>query len=595
MSAALLTEWARLLIDTLVQCGVADAVISPGSRSTPFAWAALGHSGLRCHSSLDERCAGFFALGQAKLSGRPTLLIATSGSAPGHYLPAMLEAGYSHTPLIALSADRPVELWHRSAPQTIEQSGLFASAVRGSFDLGVPDGSFDALVGLQATIAQAVSRSLSPTPGAVHLNAQARKPLGPGQPQTESEQRVATDVARLIARGPTRFAAAPPAVDPEGLAALVQDLSESPRGLLVCGAVPAWSRAAADEVLNLARTLELPLLAEVPSQLILGRHSEPACAGFDSFLGAPSFADMEPDCVLELGPPLTSQAFATLSARWPNARRHVVAPHAWPDVGGSARFLHRAEVAALVRELRRRSAPRTEGARERNRWLTRFTRARDIAAEARRQVLDTLPFGEAHAVHQICGALPRSSLLLIGNSLPIRSVDAFAAPGSRDIVSIVQRGTNGIDGLVSGAAGLASRAAAATTLLVGDVSLAHDVGGLMLARRASAPLALVVLDNAGGRIFDELPWGDAAHATESTRAFWLTPPELDLEALARAYGVGYRRAEDPASLGAALDYAHQRPAATIVHVQVEPSSYHRARELLGQLTGERLAAAGDAA
>src|SRR5688572_20290261 len=156
MSAVLLTQWARLLIDALVKSGVKDAVISPGSRSTPFTWAALKHPGLACVSAIDERSAAFFALGQAKLTGRPSLLIATSGSAMAHYCPAFVEASYSHTSLVALTADRPVELQHRAAPQTIAQPGLFGSLVRGSFDLGAPSPMPAQLLALASTVAQAV-------------------------------------------------------------------------------------------------------------------------------------------------------------------------------------------------------------------------------------------------------------------------------------------------------------------------------------------------------------------------------------------------------------------------------------------------------
>src|SRR6187549_2354418 len=155
MSAVLLTQWARLLMHTLRASGVRDVVVSPGSRSTPFTWAALKQPGFVCHSALDERSAAFFALGQAKLTGRPSLLIATSGSALGHYFPALIEASYSYTPLLALTADRPVELLYRAAPQTIDQAGIFGRSVRGSFDLGVPASATSQLFALAATLAQA--------------------------------------------------------------------------------------------------------------------------------------------------------------------------------------------------------------------------------------------------------------------------------------------------------------------------------------------------------------------------------------------------------------------------------------------------------
>jgi 2-succinyl-5-enolpyruvyl-6-hydroxy-3-cyclohexene-1-carboxylate synthase len=214
--------------------------------------------------------------------------------------------------------------------------------------------------------------------------------------------------------------------------------------------------------------------------------------------------------------------------------------------------------------------------------------ARDQTLRAAREVLSSLAFGEAHAVHQVCASLPEGSLFVIGNSLPLRAVDQFAAARPASIVTLVQRGANGIDGLVSGAVGVASKALAPTTLLLGDVSLAHDVGGLSLARELTRSLVIVVIDNAGGRIFDELPWGSAANAPDSVRRYWLTPPQIDFEALARAYAIEHAEVTNAATLAAALGRAYQRNGATLISVRVPPHSYHEARLELRAKCAERL-------
>jgi 2-succinyl-5-enolpyruvyl-6-hydroxy-3-cyclohexene-1-carboxylate synthase len=224
----------------------------------------------------------------------------------------------------------------------------------------------------------------------------------------------------------------------------------------------------------------------------------------------------------------------------------------------------------------------------------RQTWAAQIGAAARRghalvsEVLGELPFGEGHAVREVCRALPQRSVFVIGNSLPIRAVDAFAVAAPRGIRTLVQRGVNGIDGLVSGAAGSALAHDAATTLLLGDVSLAHDVGGLVLAREAKRALVVVVLDNGGGRIFDQLPWGQAASATAAERDFWLTPPRLDLLALAQGYGLAYDHADALEPLTLALERAYQRAGATLLHVKVAPGSYQAALTRARALTKEPL-------
>jgi 2-succinyl-5-enolpyruvyl-6-hydroxy-3-cyclohexene-1-carboxylate synthase len=175
----LLTEWARLLMASLRAAGVRDVVLSPGSRSTPFTWAALQDAGLRCRTIIDERSAAFFAVGQARLTGLPTVLVCTSGSAAANYFPAVVEAAESATPLVLLTADRPFELQHAAAPQTIDQTRLFGDYARRFFELGMPDADPAMLEALQRMAAQAVLASRSPLPGPVHLNARARKPLEP--------------------------------------------------------------------------------------------------------------------------------------------------------------------------------------------------------------------------------------------------------------------------------------------------------------------------------------------------------------------------------------------------------------------------------
>lgn len=584
MTAVLLTQWARLLIDSFVQSGVRDAVVSPGSRSTPLTWAALQHSGLRCHSAIDERSAGFYALGQAKMTGRPSLLIATSGSACAHYQPAMVEARYAGVPLVALSADRPPELQYRSAPQTIDQHGVFGSMPRRTFDLGTPEWEFARFRALQATVAQAVCASLEPEPGPVHVNAPARKPLAPAQAHSAEELALECRVDELIEQGPTRWFSAPPAVSPECIAEVAAEVRTAERGLIVCGALPAWRADAPTSVLDLARATGFPVLAEVPSQLILGVTDPSVCAGVDTWLRASRFDVQAPDFVLELGAPLTSQAWATAQTEFTAAtRRHLVASHAWPDLAASARWLHRGDPASFCDRLvgvLATATPATETLVARRHWAEHCRGLSVRSERVMREVLEALPFGEAHAVQQICATLPQGSRFMIGNSLPVRAIDAFALPRNEQVITIAQRGANGIDGLISGASGVASASSVPTTLLLGDVSFAHDVGGLMLARVQSSALAVVVIDNGGGRIFEQLPMGLLENAPDWQRDFWLTPPKLDLAHLAAAYGVGYHRASNPTELTRAMQTAYAEPQTTLIHVQVPPRSYQDAQRVL---------------
>ncbi|MCU0694135.1 MAG: thiamine pyrophosphate-binding protein, partial [Polyangiaceae bacterium] len=196
--------WSLLLVDALAQAGVQQIVITPGSRSTPFVLAALRHGGLDCTSLIDERVASFHALGFAKATQRPTALLCTSGSAPAHYLPALIEASLSYVPLVVLSADRPLSLQDCGAPQTIDQVKLFGDHVRFFGDLGHPETDPESLLALRRMVVQAVAAATHPRPGPVHLNARARKPLEPRPAQGPAELDAAAIAARLTRRLVTR-------------------------------------------------------------------------------------------------------------------------------------------------------------------------------------------------------------------------------------------------------------------------------------------------------------------------------------------------------------------------------------------------------
>lgn len=552
--------WAVLLLSSLRDAGCGDLVVSPGSRSTPLVIAAA-RLGLPCHVLIDERAAGFFALGRGRATGRPSALVCTSGTAAAHYLPAVIEASLARVPLVVVSADRPPELHGCAAPQTIDQQHLFGRFTRGFVDLGMPEAAASALRGLRRRAAQMVALAIAPEPGPVHINAPARKPLEPTGSAEESGMAalVAELSAEPIARAVPAAAGAPdPAIEE-----IAGALGRARRALLVAG--PAPLGAPARPVAELARASGLPLLAEVTSQLrFTGDEPAPGlCDRFDLLLRAPRFAAAHrPDLIVELGAPPTSSAYAGMVAA-ARCERIVVAPHGWSDPHGSAGLIVNAPVAEVAGRLASRLAARpgawTEG------WLAANRRAG--AALDRRAVS-----GEHAAVRAAVGALPDGALLALGNSLPVRTAEACAADRRR-IGVLHQRGACGIDGLVAGAAGAASASGRPTALLLGDVSFAHDLGGLAAARLAGAPLAVVVIDNGGGRIFEQLPVARAPGGAELLDRFFLTPPAIDVAAAAAAFGLPCVRSEEP---GRAVAAALAGGGATVIHVPVAP---HSARDL----------------
>lgn len=518
-----LTDHARTMVKALLESGVTDFVVSPGSRSTPIV-CAVQRSGGRLHSVVDERSAGFFALGQARASRRPSAVIATSGSAGAHYFPAVVEASAAGVPLIVVTADRPNELQGCRAPQTIDQLRLFGPHARAFFELGVPESSAASLAKVARVASQAVLRSRFPEPGAVHINFKARKPLEPVERDTTLPGATTVSLPRSVP-------------DDATVEALAERCRQARLGLIACGprAEPA------PEIEALSRATGFPLIPEATSQLRFAPGDAPLLDAFDALFASSTFTDrLAPDLVIELGGPLTSTSWHRFIAKR-RPERIVVTSGPWSDADGGAAHM----VVAEPEEVARALAERLVGPPEPRQWLAEANRRAWIAVS---EVVERRQFSEAHVARAVVGALRDGDLLAVSNSLPVRDLDTWCPSRRVGARVLSQRGANGIDGMIASAAGAASVHSGRVLLLVGDVAFAHDVGSLALARRQEN-LTTVVVDNGGGRIFELLPLAEAGVDMEP----FTTPPDLNMEAAARTFGVDYRTAGSPAELIASLD------------------------------------------
>lgn len=510
--------WSQAMIAGFVAAGVCDAVISPGSRSTPLALAILRQPGLRCQVAVDERCAAFFGLGIAKATRRPVLLLATSGTAPANWLPAVVEAGQAGVPLILISADRPPELQGCGANQTINQLGLFGSQVRASHALSTPEPGFDPGY-LHRLAAQVCEQASWPHPGPVHLNQPFREPLLPTAP---------TPAATI----PPTIPAAPPILhpDPATVLDLAQRISGRP-GLIVCGEMPA--RPGQNEALvALATRLRCPLLAEPLSGLRFGPHQQSNISvRYHDCLSDPAFFEQDkPEWILRFGGyPVTRklQSFLAgfigtqaLADPWPR----------WSDPAHRLTHLLRAEPAAACRALLDAApAPAPDS------WLAGY-----MALETRAATRTAPPH-----ILALIDELPDGAGLFVGNSLAIRQLDTDSGSTAKFLHIHANRGASGIDGNISTAAGIAANYRR-TVALIGDLTCQHDIGGLALAQ--GRDLVIVVVNNGGGGIFDHLP----QHELPEFVAGWRTPQTIDFEHAALAFGIAYTRADSHEAFRSAL-------------------------------------------
>ncbi|HXZ62425.1 MAG TPA: 2-succinyl-5-enolpyruvyl-6-hydroxy-3-cyclohexene-1-carboxylic-acid synthase [Acidimicrobiales bacterium] len=510
--ATLVDEWARR--------GVTEAVVCPGSRSTPLALSLAER--FRTHVRLDERSAGFYALGLAAASGRPVVVCVTSGTAAAELLASVVEAHHAGVPLIVCTADRPPELHDTGANQTIEQAGLFASVARWASAPGVPE------EGQAATWRPLAARSFAEAirgawgPGPVHLNLAFREPLvgAPGE--------LPARPGPAVEPGP-----APPCPG------LHQPLGG--RGILVVGGLAARPAGPAG-VLALAEGLRWPVLADPLS----GCRVPGTIAAADAIVrtGAP-----QPDTVVLLGAPWLSKALDdyVAGAARAGARVVVVDPwRHWPDPSRVASEFHQADTDAWL-SAALEGASACEPA-----WLEGWRRREASAQAAIDEALGTALSEPqvARAVHRHAAA--RGATVVVSASMPIRDLEWFAAPEATPPRVLANRGANGIDGVVSTAAGVAaaSPGGPGVLALLGDLAFLHDVSGLV--GLPDVPCTFVVVDNGGGGIFSFLPQAGSLEAPRFEQLFG-TPPTNDVAAVARGFGLEVREVAALGELAAALE------------------------------------------
>ena len=525
----------RALVDELVRCGVRTAVTSPGSRSTPLVLALVRDGRLGCHSLIDERCAGFFALGVAKATGMPAVLACTSGTAAANYLPAVVEAYEAGVPLLVLTADRPPELRDVGAGQAIDQIKLYGRAAKWFVEVGNHEAAPQRLRWLRSLACRAVWTALDDRPGPVHLNLPFRDPLvPPGE--------LPGDATGRADGAPRLWRSRRPGVPGAGAS-----MRTGRRPLVVAGRL---ERRPGEEdrgatVAALAQRLGAPLLADPLSG---ARRGATAVAHYDALLRDEAFAaGALPDWVLRVGDLPTSKPLRRWLAALPEEVEQVaLEPEGvWHDPDGV--------LARIVSPGEPIEAAETEAG-----WLERWREADDAArfaldTELRRRLSEPL------VANHLATTLPADAVLVVASSMPVRDVEAFAPVRDDPPRVLANRGANGIDGTVATALGVAAVHDGPVVLLIGDVALVHDLGGLAALARAHRPLTIVLVDNGGGGIFDALP---VAAATDAFEEHVATPTGIDFAAAAAMAGIAYRLVEAP---------QHLRPAfeTTLLHVRTD--------------------------
>ncbi|MEM9203152.1 MAG: 2-succinyl-5-enolpyruvyl-6-hydroxy-3-cyclohexene-1-carboxylic-acid synthase [Actinomycetota bacterium] len=553
--------------------GVRDVVISPGSRSTPLAVTFHAHPDLRTHIQLDERSAGFFALGQAKASGRPSVLICTSGTAAANYLPAVVEANHACVPMIVCTADRPPELRGWGAGQTIDQVGMFTSNVRWAADLPVPSDWSEAAARLAAS--RAFDASTGDGRGPVHLNWPLRKPLEPVAGVSVRTYEPLDHRPGLWSSSGEPFASL--AGIEKGVILVGPDASP--------GVKPSFRLA--DAIADLGDAVGWPIIAEPMTQLRFRHRPSVLAAGEHLLKHAPVADELRPDVVVRFGAaPTTAPVNQWLERVRPDQVVAIDPEQRWHD----ASFTTTSHLAVDPLIYAMNAAGRIGV--EPGPWLERWRQVDDAAMGAIDAELGAGARSSGSVVRDLCSIADGEPLFVMSsNSMPPRDLDSYV-PAGTPIGFVGNRGAAGIDGITSTALGIASHLGADARVVVftGDLALLHDIGGLLGVQRAGEHLTVLCVDNDGGQIFSMLPIHDRIDAADY-EAIFRTPHGIDLAHLDGLAGIEVSVIEEEDDLAAALQAATSKtePGVDLLIVRVDPEHDMAVRRRIRDAVGTAIA------
>lgn len=517
-----LTRYVASFVDELVRVGVTEAVVSPGSRSTPMAILMAEHPRMNVTINIDERSSAFYALGVAKATKKPVAILCTSGTAAANYFPAIVEAYYSRVPLIVLTADRPHELRDVGAPQAIDQNQLYGNHAKWFVEMAIPDESEQMLSYVRTMAGRAAGTALTAPSGPVHLNFPFREPLVPNLElenlwgTTEKQGR---NVNVLVGK---------PVMNELQANLLSEIISGKKNGIIVCGS--HYDSEFGYEVTSLAETLKFPILADPLSQLRSGEHPMTYIIdGYDAFLRNEEFRHVfSPDIIIRFGAmPVSKALLQYIQSNKDTLQLIVDGDGGWRDPTLSATDMVYCDEKEFCQMLTRRIEKRTESS-----WANSWIRINDIVKGHVNVVHNEEMLFEGKVFTELQKILPAESTLFVGNSMPIRDLDTFFTNNEKSIRVLANRGANGIDGLVSTAMGISAQNEH-TVLVIGDLSFYHDLNGLLAAKHHQLNITIVLINNDGGGIFSFLPQSKEEKHFET---LFGTPIGLDYEYVVKMYG-----------------------------------------------------------
>ncbi|WP_010532311.1 2-succinyl-5-enolpyruvyl-6-hydroxy-3-cyclohexene-1-carboxylic-acid synthase [Lentibacillus jeotgali] len=561
-----LTRYTANFVDGLVQSGLSDVVISPGSRSTPLAMTIAEHPGLKQWVVIDERSAAFFALGMAKKRHHAVAIVCSSGTAAANYFPAIIEAYYSRVPLVVLTADRPHELRDTGAPQAIDQVKMYGDYAKWFHEMALPEADEKMLAYARGKASRAVNTANEGNPGPVHLNFPFREPLIPDLSLENLWGERSPEPFYTKTEGKRKL-------DRDQLENLRSKLQSFHKGLIVCG--PQTDQALPAAVSELAAAWQIPILADPLSQVRAGEHhKDVVIEGYDAILRSESIREkLKPDFIIRFGAMPVSKPYLFYVKEHNSIPQFVVENTAgYREPAGNKTEMIYADAALLCKDLMNLADRDSSDAKWLQTWQNMNQTAKDFLLESD----DENGVTEGEAVRSLMEVIPDNSGIYVGNSMAVRDLDTFFMTTPKSIEVLSNRGANGIDGMISSGMGAAS-IGAPVTLLLGDLSFFHDMNGLLAAKHYGLNITILVVNNNGGGIFSFLP--QVKHEAHFEALFG-TPLDIEFEQAVNMYGGTYQQPANEAELKQALESSYEYDGLSVVEVKTDRAAnlnWHRAK------------------
>ncbi len=555
--------WGALIIEELFRCGVEHFCLCPGSRSTPLTLAAAAHSGIKTTVHFDERGMAFYALGLAQSDKKKVIaIITTSGTAVPNLFPATVEAAESGLPLLLITGDRPPELLDTGANQAIDQNKIFEGYLKWHTTLPCPTSEIEPAMVL-TTVDQAVYKCLRNPGGPVHLNCMFREPFLSEEEHTYQEYLRPIKNWQTQQTPFTSYLKSTSLLQTEERLGFIQEKIKGKKGIIIAGALLSIKES--QSVLELSQALNWPIFADITSNLRMSDAPQ-VIPYYDLMLLNPTVRDLlgNVESLLQLGLQLTSKRLLTFMKEQGNHDLIVVADNpSRHDPSHRVSVQIEADIQLFCQSLLTTLPPQEKETPFV--WWQKFQKiSAQIGADLERYFAEHSELTEPAIARLLSQCSAEGSRFFIGNSMPIRLMDMFAAV--RPFVLAVQanRGASGIDGVLASGAGYASESSQPTTVLIGDLSFLHDMNSLNLVRKSESPLVIVVLNNDGGGIFSLLP---IYQQSEFYEKYFQTPHALEFQQLSQMFGIAYQNPQTLLAFKEAYLTALHQNQATIIEVR----------------------------